>query len=119
VASPAFGVFTAVRPSPPTGLRGHARRRQGAYLEAKFPERADFKAISNDGADVPDLAPLLAQGKVTVVDFSALWCMPCRQVDEHMAKLLATRARRLPQARDRRLGHAARATYAIAASCPA
>jgi thiol-disulfide isomerase/thioredoxin len=27
---------------------------------------------------------------VTVVDFSASWCRPCRRIDEHMAKLLAT-----------------------------
>jgi hypothetical protein len=33
---------------------------------------------------VPDLAPHRVRGKVTGVDFSAIWCEPCRKLDEHM-----------------------------------
>jgi thiol-disulfide isomerase/thioredoxin len=49
------------------------------------------KTVATNGEDVPDLKPMLAPGKVTVVDFSAIWCEPCRKLDDHMAKLLESR----------------------------
>jgi len=52
---------------------------------------ADVKQIAMDGEDVADLAPHLALGKITIVDFSAKWCEPCRELDAHVLKLAAAR----------------------------
>ena len=51
-----------------------------------------MQTIVTEGKDIPDLKPYLAAGKVTVVDFSAIWCEPCRKLDEHMAKILGGRS---------------------------
>jgi thiol-disulfide isomerase/thioredoxin len=65
----------------------------GSYVApAQMPAGADFATIATRGEDVPDMALHLVPGKVTVLDFSAYWCEPCRKVDEHMAELLARRA---------------------------
>jgi thiol-disulfide isomerase/thioredoxin len=52
---------------------------------------ADLKKLSEQGEDVPDLASHAAPGKVTVFDFYADWCPPCRKVDAHMYGLLNQR----------------------------
>jgi thiol-disulfide isomerase/thioredoxin len=65
---------------------------KGTYLDwAKTPEGADVKTVAEGGADIPDLAPHIAPGKVTLVDFSAIWCEPCRKLDEHVMKMLEKR----------------------------
>jgi thiol-disulfide isomerase/thioredoxin len=93
VASPSFDVFTQVRKlAAEDGFEAILGAGRGHYVdEPAFPEGADVRTVAKGGADVPDLRPLLATGKVTVVDFSATWCGPCRKVDEHMAKVLAAR----------------------------
>jgi thiol-disulfide isomerase/thioredoxin len=65
---------------------------KGNYLPfAEMPEGADVDVISKAGEDVPSLEAIAVKGKVTVIDFYAPWCEPCREVDAHVAKLLATR----------------------------
>lgn len=93
VASPTFDVFTSVRQlAAQKGFDAAVGAGKGQYLEGpKFPEGADVALVMTNGVDVPDLAPLLVKGKMTIVDFSAKWCQPCRQVDEHMVNVLGVR----------------------------
>lgn len=92
-ASPSFDVFTAVRQlAAVEGFGAVVGAGKGNYIEwAKQPEGADVKLVAKDGEDVPDLKAVLAAGKITIVDFSAIWCEPCRKLDEHVVKLLETR----------------------------
>jgi thiol-disulfide isomerase/thioredoxin len=56
------------------------------------PAGADLVEISAQGEDVPALEPHVVPGKVTVFDFYAIWCAPCRKIDEHLFPLLGRRA---------------------------
>lgn len=53
------------------------------------PANADVAFLNKQGEDVPALEP--AAGKVTIFDFYADWCGPCRKVDRHVYALLETR----------------------------
>ena len=60
----------------------------GSYKPTKsFPKQMDIKLMSAPGKRVDIRAGLVA-GKVTVVDFGAAWCGPCRFVDEELHKIL-------------------------------
>jgi thiol-disulfide isomerase/thioredoxin len=62
----------------------------GEYLpEVAFAEGLDVVKISEQGEAV-ELESHVVPGKVTVIDFYAVWCEPCRKVDEHMQTVLAT-----------------------------
>ncbi len=66
---------------------------KGTYLPwEKASQGSDVKEVATDGQDVPDLATHLAPGKVTIVDFSAKWCEPCRELDKHVLEMVAKRA---------------------------
>ncbi len=53
---------------------------------------ADVKTLSAAGEDVPSLEAHVVAGKVTVFDFYADWCAPCREVDAHMLGLVNARS---------------------------
>ena len=94
VADPAVDVFALAQESKPADeewslVLGPGK---GSYLPWETPKPgSDVKQIANDGEDVPDLAPHLAPDKVTIVDFSAKWCEPCRTLDAHVLKLVEAR----------------------------
>lgn len=92
VASPTFDVYGTVKQLASTeGFSAVLGEGQGKYLDrAAFPAGADALTVVEDGRDVADLATLLVAGKTTVVDFSGIWCRPCREIDKHMAVVLAT-----------------------------
>ncbi len=52
---------------------------------------ADLKELSREGEDVPSLEAHVVPGKVTLFDFYAVWCAPCRKIDAHVYALLASR----------------------------
>jgi thiol-disulfide isomerase/thioredoxin len=56
-----------------------------------LPEKADLAEISHAGEDVPNLESHAVKGKITVFDFYAVWCAPCRKIDAHLFALLGQR----------------------------
>jgi thiol-disulfide isomerase/thioredoxin len=62
---------------------------QGRYLPPpQFGDELDVVEIAKAGEAV-DLQAHLAPGKVTVFDYYAVWCKPCREIDAHMKQVLA------------------------------
>jgi thiol-disulfide isomerase/thioredoxin len=55
------------------------------------PEGSDVVELSKAGEDVAALEPHAPPGKVTLFDFYATWCTPCRKIDAHLKELLARR----------------------------
>jgi thiol-disulfide isomerase/thioredoxin len=58
----------------------------------EVPAEADLVKLSERGEDVPSLAAHVVMGKVTVFDFYADWCAPCRKIDAHVYSLLQQRS---------------------------
>jgi thiol-disulfide isomerase/thioredoxin len=56
-----------------------------------LPPSADIAELSRQGEDVTSLEAHLAPGKVTLFDFYAVWCAPCRKIDAHVFALLGKR----------------------------
>jgi thiol-disulfide isomerase/thioredoxin len=95
LASPTFDALAAAKAlaDAEEGYEIVAGGGQGRYKAwTAPPEGADIRTMNHDGEDVPSLTALLAPGKVTVVDFSAVWCEPCRNLDEHITGLVAKRS---------------------------
>jgi thiol-disulfide isomerase/thioredoxin len=58
----------------------------------ELPAGADVVEISKEGEDVPSLEAHVVKGKVTLFDFYAVWCAPCRKIDAHVFGLLRNRS---------------------------
>jgi thiol-disulfide isomerase/thioredoxin len=94
VAAPGFDALAAARrlsSSEAFGLvpgAGH-----GAYVAWPSPPAGgDIEVVTTNGGEiVPELLPVVVPGKVTVVDFSAVWCEPCKRLDEHMNWVAASK----------------------------
>lgn len=93
VASPEFDVLGTVKQlAASEGFSAVLGEGKGKYLDRiPFPEGADAQTVISDGRDLPDVATVAVKGKTTIVDFSALWCRPCRKIDEHMVTVLAAK----------------------------
>lgn len=55
------------------------------------PAGADVVEIAKEGEELRALEPHLVPNKVTVFDFYATWCPPCRKVDQHLFPQVAQR----------------------------
>ncbi|MEE2779859.1 MAG: thioredoxin family protein, partial [Myxococcota bacterium] len=74
-----------------TGQKAVLGEGEGSYKPGvEFGDGIDAKRINEPGEDV-DILKHLAPGKVTVVDFGASWCGPCRVVAGAMRDLAASR----------------------------
>ena len=65
----------------------------GSYKPSHdFQEALDVQVIVTDGSEV-DLQAHLIEGKVTMFDFFATWCGPCRTLDEWMEGIMRSNAK--------------------------
>lgn len=73
------------------GYQAQVGAGHGRYAaDVEFPPGLDVAWISRGGEGV-ELEPHRASGKVTVFDFYAEWCGPCREVDRAMVSILQER----------------------------
>jgi thiol-disulfide isomerase/thioredoxin len=56
-----------------------------------LPAGADLVELSKEGEDVPSLDAHAVKGKITLFDFYAVWCAPCRKIDAHVFTMLGRR----------------------------
>jgi thiol-disulfide isomerase/thioredoxin len=75
----------ATRPQP------QATTSDPAPIAPPPPASLDIQWLSAQGEDVSSLGAHAVPGKVTLFDFYADWCDPCRDLDQYLHELLAHR----------------------------
>jgi copper chaperone CopZ/thiol-disulfide isomerase/thioredoxin len=74
------------------GMQGIVGAGKGAYLpQPAFPPGADVRTLTSDGSAVGPLRGHAVAGKYTVFDIYAVWCGPCRVVDEQLRLMVERR----------------------------
>jgi thiol-disulfide isomerase/thioredoxin len=74
------------------GFSGEIGASKGAYRpNLEFNPAHDVVWLTHTG-EMVDVTKERVLGKVTVIDFGADWCGPCRRVDAHMKKVLNAHA---------------------------
>jgi thiol-disulfide isomerase/thioredoxin len=75
------------------GVKALAGAGLGAYLpHPDYPQGADVATLTKDGSKVGPLEKLRTPGKYTVFDVFADWCGPCREVDNRLREIVASRS---------------------------
>ena len=64
---------------------------KGNYApETQTPPGADIKTLKPQ-TQVPNIEELVVRGRVTIIDFFAVWCGPCREVDRFVKEVMTRR----------------------------
>jgi thiol-disulfide isomerase/thioredoxin len=94
-------VWTRADVAPPSIEQALGKRRMHGVFEAGkgsyappagYPVGSDVRVLTISGKDIGALEPHVVPGKVTVFDFYADWCGPCKVLDRKFATVVQARS---------------------------